>query len=250
MSRIALAAMSGVLFAACAASASTLPPLTGSYEGSYDALNVSSVDDPNHAVWLPGLFSFQDATNHPEQHWSFGAGAGSFDYNGGVAGLSGVITNNEDPTRQLMVDVGFDFVQKGGRVSKCDYGASVCDSADYQAKEANFEYFTYGQATLTGIGALDGLILSLTIMPADGTYPPQLGYGANDKDASEFGFSSWFFWNVEQNTSGVALVADNGRGDFNLELGATPVPLPAALPLFAAALAGLGFVARRAPRRG
>lgn len=245
MNRVTAAAVCGLFLVSGAANAATLPALSDSYEGSYNVLNVASVDDGNHALWLPGLFSLQNANTRAEQHWSFADGAGSFAYESGVATLSGVVTNNANTDRQLLVDVTFDFTQKGGRDAICHFPNGGCDSAEFISKEANFEYFSMGEATLTGIGALDGLVLSLAMRPADGSMPPQLGYGANDKDAAEFGFASWAYWTVEQNTTGLKLAKTKNFGDFNVELAPSPVPLPASLPLFAVALGALGFMRRR-----
>ena len=105
------------------------------------------------------------------------------------------------------------------------------------SQSAQFEYFTYATATLTGLNMLSGLTLALTVAPVDGSLPPQLGYGANNKDIDEFGFSSWFKWNVASNTTGTKY--GNGQGDINIEL--TPVPVPAALPLLGSVIAGFGF---------
>jgi hypothetical protein len=76
----------------------------------------------------------------------------------------------------------------------------------------------------------------------------QLGIGANGKSPTDdLGISMWFTWLIDgQNTSNFNL-ASTGQGDVNLVL--TPVPLPAALPLFAAALGGAGLAGWRRRRK-
>lgn len=214
------------------AEASTLPPLVGPYAGNY---NVESINTGSnlHTFWLPNLISGQS------NYWQFDANGGSFNHSGANATLNGTIVNNSDAMKQFDVDITFNFSHKGnpGPGPKCEFGGAACASAKYVSQSAQFEYFTYATATLTGLNMLSGLTLALTVAPVDGSLPPQLGYGANNKDIDEFGFSSWFKWNVASNTTGTKY--GNGQGDINIEL--TPVPVPAALPLLGSVIAGFGF---------
>jgi hypothetical protein len=227
------------------ASAATLPGLTDSYEGTYNAESTNTGSNL-HSIWLNNLFGYDSATDY----WQFDSNGGVFDYHGGTASLTGTIVNNVYSDYKFAVDINFDYTQKGGRVPKCEFGAA-CGSSSYSDKSDQFEYFEFGDATLTGIDGLYGYTLSLSIAPSNGEYPPQLGYGANNKDIDEFGLSTWFFWTVthDHGDAQTSLAYDSpfykyyGRGDVNIEL--TPVPLPAALPLFLGALGLLGWTGRR-----
>ena len=219
------------------ANASPLPPLNGSYEGTYNTKSVNTGSNL-HTFWLPNLL--HGASNY----WQFDASGGTFNYHGGIAKLTGTIVNNTDSTKKFGVNVNFDFLQKGGRVSKCELGAAACSSGQYLTQESFFEYFTYNTAKLTGLDMLAGLVLDLTVAPADGKYPPQVGYGANNKDIDEFGGSTWFLWTSTGSNS--ALKNANGQGDINIEL--TPIPIPAALPLLAGGLGLMGFISWRRKR--
>lgn len=228
------------VFAVCAmvapAYAAPLPPVNGSYAGSYETESVNTGSNL-HTFWLPNLLF--SASNY----WQFDSAGGSFNYDGTTAKLTGTIVNNSDASKMFSVDVNLNFTQKGGRTSKCELGGA-CSSAQYNNQENFFEYFSYGSATLTGLGMLTGLMLDLTEAPADGKYPPQLGYGANNKDLDEFGLSTWFFWKTIGTNA--ALRTASGQGDINIEL--TPVPVPAALPLLAGGLGLMGFMSWRRRR--
>ncbi len=220
-----------------AASAAPLPAVNDSYVGDY---NIESVNTGSnlHTFWLPNLISGES------NYWQFDGTSGMFSHNGATATLTGTIVNNSNAMKSFGVDITFDFLSKGGRTPKCELGGA-CGSAQYSTQSAQFEYFTYGAATLTGQNMLSGLTLALSVAPIDGTLPPQLGYGANNKDLNEFGLSTWYKWDVTSNTTGTYF--KDGQGDINIEL--TPVPVPAALPLLASALAGFGLFGWRRRRR-
>lgn len=218
------------------AHAASLPGLTDSYAGTYTAQSTQTGSNL-HSFWLPNVLGDPSGRDY----WQFDAAGGVFTHDGTNASLTGRIVNNVESNAFFDVDVSFTYTQKGGRTPKCEFGAA-CGTTAYQDKSDQFEYFDLAAATLTGAGDMAGLVLALTIRPADGSYPPQLGYGADNKDINGFGMSTWFFWNVVQNTNQINIGTDT-RGDINIALSA--VPLPAALPLLLAALAGLGFVGRR-----
>ncbi|MCA9538513.1 MAG: hypothetical protein KC620_06465 [Myxococcales bacterium] len=54
--------------------------------------------------------------------------------------------------------------------------------------------------------------VTITMRPADGHFPLQLGWAANNKDA-DFGLSFWFFWRRVSDNGAVR----EGVGDFNLD---------------------------------
>ena len=221
------------------AQAASLPPVTGSYQGAYNVESARTGSN-DHSFWLPNFLG-SGATNY----WQFDTNGGLFVHSGTTATLTGRIQNNVQSNAYFDVDVSFSFLERGGRAPKCEFGSTACNSPSYKFKSDHYDYFDMGAATLTGEGDLAGLILSLAIRPANGSFPLQVGYGANNKDIDAFGGSSWFFWSVVQNTNGVAIGSDT-RGDINIAL--SPVPIPASLPLLLAAIAGLGFAARRRRR--
>ncbi|MBG6208223.1 hypothetical protein IWQ49_002883 [Labrenzia sp. EL_126] len=227
------AAVVAVFAVVAPANAAPLPPLNGSYAGSYETESVNTGFNL-HTFWLPNLL------DGASSYWQFDTAGGSFNYDGSTAKLTGTIVNNTDSTKKFDVDVNLNFTQKGGRTAKCELGGA-CSSLQYANQENFFEYFSYGSATLTGLGMLAGLLLDLTEAPADGKYPPQLGYGANNKNIDEFGLSTWFFWNTTGTNA--ALKNASGQGDINIEL--TPVPVPAALPLLAGGLGLMTFMGWR-----
>ncbi|MEM7059949.1 MAG: hypothetical protein AAF557_20395 [Pseudomonadota bacterium] len=234
----------GFAFSA-SANAATLPDLEDSYVGSYDASSAKSGSN-YHSFWLPSFLSGQS------NYWQFDPNDGRFDHVGPLAKLTGRITNNTQGTAAFDVDVNFSYTQKGGRAPKCEFGNATCNSIDYQKNSAQFEYFSLGSATLTGVGDLAGLILGLTIRPSNEVYPPQLGYGANNKkNINHFGLSTWFYWNVVQNSNNLILGNDT-RGDINIKLAATDrvpqIPLPAPFLLLLTALGGFGVLATRRSR--
>lgn len=233
----------GLAFSA-SANAASLPGLTDSYAGSYD-VHSAKTGSNDHSFWLPNFLSGQS------NYWQFAPNVGRFDHNGTDAKLTGQIRNNSQANAMFDVDVNFSFTQKGGRAPKCEFGSTVCSSIDYVKNSDQFEYFNLGNATLKGVGDLAGLILSLTIRPTNYQYPPQLGYGGNNKTSiDDFGKSTWFFWNVVQNTNNISLGSDR-RGDINIKLSATDrapqIPVPAPILLLVTALGGLAFASRRRP---
>lgn len=230
------AAVVAAFAVAAPANASPLPPVGGSYEGTYGAEKANS-----HAFWMPGLFSSVSS------NWTFTGDSGVFNYHGGSMKLSGTIGNTDVAGGSFNVDVNFDYSgDKGGRTPKCEFGG-YCSNATYVANSDQFEYFDYtDNVVLNGMGALAGLVLKLTLYPDSGLYPPQLGYGADNKNKTAFGMSTWFTWDVLQNTNNVVLNKQTGKGDINIKL--TPVPIPAALPLLAGGLGLIGFVGWRRRR--
>ncbi|WP_299733455.1 VPLPA-CTERM sorting domain-containing protein [uncultured Tateyamaria sp.] len=216
------------------------------YEGIYEATSVNTRGN-DHTVWLPGLFSGTDA------YWQFTGGAGNFSVGAGnaTASLGGTIDNNGDPN--LMLELAVEYVLrdpnepgvsgvKGGGI---DGGLNATERA---ALIDTWSFFDIVSASLTGVGALEGLVLELTAFPTlPEDIPFQLGESANDKNQG-LGGSGWFSWSIVSQATDMTYVAlpngsSNQHGDININLSA--VPLPAGGVLLIGGLAALGAVRRR-----
>lgn len=236
-------ALAAIAFAG-SASAASLPAIdAASYEGTYDAHSVTTGGN-DHSFWLYGFIGGHS------NYWQFDGDGGVFDYQGGVASLTGTIVNNSWAGAKFQVDASFNFDGKGDRAPKCEFGASACGSADYAYKSSFYEYFKYGTVTLTGLDDLAGFVLTLVQRGPDA----QLGYGGNNKDIDEFGFSTWFKWIIVEIPKYAKYDYDYvyykykrfdryGHGDINIDM--KPIPVPPALPLMLGALGMMGWLARR-----
>lgn len=216
------------------AEASSLPAVDADYSGTYLAQNAF----PGHGLWLPNFY--EGAT----KKWSVQSGTVTYDSDAGTLDLNGIVRNNG--LTDLEFEFDFSLNELAVQPDQDPYcgNYSACKNASQDMKD-NVKYFDFAVASLTGIGgAITGLVLDLEIMPADGSKPPQFGYGANWYDAA-FGYSNWFFWDVVaegQNPEGDYNLS--GRGDMNLSLAV--MPLPAGAWLMIAGLASLGALRRKA----
>ncbi|QJF52049.1 VPLPA-CTERM sorting domain-containing protein [Roseobacter ponti] len=228
------AAATAVLISASGLMAAT----TGMFEGEYD---VSNADNGQHGVWLKNFI-----TGHGGAYNYWGVEQGHLSYHDGEARLTATVENQGDNSLQLYLDMVFMTRHDFAGAPKCEWGDGCPPSA------ADWEYFSISSGTLSGIGSLSGLELTLSQFP-DPSYadhPPQLGVGANSKSKTELGFASWLAWSG-LDASGNQLydfdmhsqVYSGQHGDINIALEA--VPLPAAGWLLFAAVGGLAAAGRR-----
>lgn len=224
----------------CASSAGAVVVSPTDYEGSYAATSVTTGGN-QHTVWLPNLFAGVNA------YWQFVGGPGTFvvGVDNATATLDGVIQNNVESGYQFDLDVDYALRdpnevgtgggKKGGIDAPLDN--SIIDT---------WSFFDMTSATLTGLGDLAGLTLTLATFPDLDKFPFQLGEGANDKD-NGLGGANWFSWDVatDANYQGPSVSDSSGNqhGDINVQL--TPVPLPAGGLFLIAGIAGLGAMRRR-----
>ena len=230
-----------IMLSAAALVASPALATTVTPNGTYDATNVSGKGQ-NFAMWLVGLPIPRNQT-----YWQFEGGAGVFNVNDTSATLSGVLVQNGDASRRLQLDMTLSYrgtgaAGQGSAGPKC--GGGCADSA-------NWDYFNFQSATLTGASpALAGLSVQLTAFPTDifgrATTPGQLGNGANDYNGG-LGFSTWFTWTTTA-ADRYFFLPTRGNGDININLDPTapppppppPPPAPTPIPLPASGLLLLG----------
>lgn len=207
------------------------------YEGVYEATSVTT-NGNDHTVWLPGLFSGVDA------YWQFASGPGQFKVgaNNTTASLTGVIQNNVTSNYQMSVDINYGLRTPNVQGDTIKTGGGTNDGS--------WSFYDIVSATITGLGDLDGLILSLTAYPDPGVedIPFQLGEGANDKNPG-LGGAGWFSWVAVTDADYTGPTPINSaqtrqrHGDININL--VPVPLPAPVLLLLAGLGGLGTLRMR-----
>ncbi len=190
----------------------------------------------DHGVW----FRRFDSTSSPTR-FTFLSGA-TFSVNGTAASLMGSIRDKSNANHGFDLSLVFEKISVADVASrnllgKCEQGG--CDTSGWH-------YYDLVTGMFTGTGGLTGLNLNLIQRPANGSYPWQVGFGANSKNF-HFGAAMWFDWEIDgQNNSMVSVCTsslDCGRdyhGDFNINLSA-----PQSVALFVAGLVCLGGLARR-----
>ncbi|MGC3936279.1 VPLPA-CTERM sorting domain-containing protein [Roseobacter sp. EG26] len=228
---VAVAVSAATLFAADVEAATM-------YEGTYEATSVTT-NGNDHTVWLPGLFSGVNA------YWQFVPGPGEFvvGANNATANLSGTIQNNVTSNYQFDLDVSYSLRTPNEQGDRIKTGGGNND-------DLTWSFFDISSATLTGVGDLEGLLLTLTAFPDPlvEDIPFQLGDGANDKNAG-LGGAGWFTWvatvgnNYDGPTAIDSALTRARHGDININL--TPVPLPAAGWMLLAGLGGMGALRSR-----
>ncbi|MEM1178476.1 MAG: SdrD B-like domain-containing protein [Acidobacteriota bacterium] len=160
----------------------------------------------NHAIAMPGIAKdllFFDGAN------------GSFDeYADGTARLTARVHHKDDTEKIFNVTV-----ELSGRTDDPPPGSpkkqlpSSAYAPNGPADPATWYYYTDFSATLTGEGAWDGAVVTIT--PRGPTW--QVGVGASNKNA-EYGASAWFNYTVVEQPSTGESLQSSGTGDFNISL--------------------------------
>lgn len=230
LSFVKTALISSAIALACSAASAT-PVLVEEYWAS------SAEKDPayygggaGHSVWLPGTEGGAD--------FDFMSGAKFSVFDDGTATLTGMAVSDKLGSEySYAVDVAFEEA-KGTPKKELK---SEAYAPDGPVDPSTWSFFKMTSGTLTGKGELLGTVLSLFEAPKDGKHPFQVGIGANGKNI-KFGGSGWFLYSADGadcHEKGVSCK----KGDFNVNLVATPIP--AAGFLLPMALGGLALMRRR-----
>ncbi len=207
---------------------------------SYDASSYDTVEG-SHSIWIQtGIAGLGTDFNFDP--------TGIFDTdmaNWGRLYGSVFAAGEEDPDNGFTIDFSYNGdtdARTGFKNGGGGFDGGVLDPSIY------FLNMTGG--TMTGFGSLlDGVELSVTRKPYDGTLATQIGEGANDKNG-EFGLSNWFMVECVVCSPSIFEQVNGSQGDVNINLAATdrqvePVPLPAAGWLLLASVGGLAAAKRR-----
>lgn len=214
----AAVATAAVALMATAATASTV---------SYDVTSAVGRNN-DHAIWLPdGVPGGSD--------FDFDT-AGLFSINAdGSASLTGSASSQTLSGYGFEVDVSLQQTTVGTTGPKLEQGAQ---------DTSGWSYFSLTSGLLTGTGSLLGYELRLTQAPNLDEFPFQIGDAANGKNAN-FGGSGWFFYEVYTECNVLCVFQGDYKGDFNVDLAVSEVPLPAAGLLLPVALGGMVAAGRR-----
>lgn len=199
----------------------------------------------DHGLWLK-----KGVKKVSGRDFDFEPGATLTFFDDGTGELTGRVVSQNNPN--AFFDVAFNYDQDFAKTPKPKKENGFSPANDPNG----WQFHNFSGGSLTGGGALDGLVLDVTQRPKSGKHPLQLGQGANGKN-SKLGASQWFY--AKQALSGACtsdlcrLFKSAQQGDVNIDLMLGPpigstvaVPLPGALPMFTSALAllGLGYVGR------
>ena len=220
-----------------AAAAVTIMLAAGSATAAtYKAFSHYEGGQPEHSVWFSGGSNPSGSTGSKPNHFTFEnalPGHGVFAVNGNTATLTGNVRN--------AAGEGF-YVEL--YLSEVGDPGTYKDAPGYAGDRSDWRFFELdaGQTSmltaLAGSEALGSYDMTLRGDPLK----VQFGIGANDKDPTLLGLSTWIDFTEKAGTC-----AQTGcrsyAGDINITL--SQVPVPAALPLLAAGIGGLGFVGRR-----
>ncbi|MEL6807469.1 MAG: VPLPA-CTERM sorting domain-containing protein [Pseudomonadota bacterium] len=194
----------------------------------------------NHSLWFSGGSNPDGAIGPAANHFKFenlSPGFGLFEVNGSTASLTGDVANaNGQAFRIEMYFTEYTGTAFGLKTIPGGPNGSDWTLYDLDTTKSNTISYISG----TGGAALQSFNVSLRGGNSDGPYKVQVGVGANDKDASLFGLSSWITL-TDQDSS--CIVNCSYAGDINIVL--EPVPLPAAGVMLLAGMGGLFAMRRR-----
>lgn len=168
------------------------------------------------ALWLPNL------PGGIHQDFRFDENGGLFEvFPDGTARVTGTCYNMQNPNLGFVMD--FNFTQRSDWATWSALSRSWKGNASIVGNNfLEWDFYILDDSkenTLTGLGGLEGSLLTITHMPVDYFYGLQVGIAANDKNGAQ-GMSFWFYHSGILNGAAVS-----GHGDINLEGGCQEVPV-------------------------
>lgn len=206
----------------------------------------------DHSAWMPFFETFGGAPlegNSQGSDFDFSPSGTLVLNSDGTASLTGLIVSQVDWCYQFMVSV--DFVRRDGPGSggpKRELPGSSYSNNGGPIDPASWSFYDMVGGTMTGQGNFAGLNLDLEERPRGSQYPTQIGEGASGKN-HDMGLAVWFFATASDTCTEHDLcdtfAEEYFGGDFNLNLEATPTPLPAGVVLFLTGIAGIAGIRQR-----
>lgn len=245
--RATAAAAALVAFALGASSASAV---------TYNATSNVKEGAGNHSLWFANDGSSparpDGAIGSRPNHFKFenrSPGQGVFEVNGSKASLTGEVANADG--QAFLIEMFFvEYTGSAYTDKKITGSQDTSDWTRYDLDTSKSSMVSYIAGTGTG-NALQSFDVTLRGGPTAAPYKVQVGTGANEKDASLFGLSTWITLTDKTGASGCGFAKCSYAGDINIVLDMDPnslpsVPVPAAGFLL---LGGLGLLAGLRGRR-
>ncbi len=233
-----------MLLAAAVATAAAGTSMAATLTHQYDVTSaVGSGSD--HSIWIKsGIGSIgSDFDFKPAGQFSM--------YDNGTATLTGSVESQNTAGSGFKVSFNYDSKFKFTPQFKSENGSKAVPGQTF--------FRDLQSGTLTGYGALAGLVMKVSRMPNKGPYATQIGpsngvnNGANNKNKN-YGMAHWFDMRVLKNnckvcTKATARALNKSQGDVNVDLEGGPIggqiPLPASGLLLVGGLAGLAGLRRK-----
>ncbi len=197
------------------------------------------VGDPMHSLWFSTTpfgytqkrFQFENSSAGVGTWETTGSGIGS------TASLTGIVKNAAGEGFEMMLD----FVQVAEPTHKKN---------PYNKDASLWDFYELTVGMLNALNPANASFDLALNTPATKDLKVQVGEGANDKNANEYGLSTW----ITMSEKNCQVKCQYYKGDINILLdprggGTSVVPLPASIALLPMALGGMGLVGAARRRR-